>query len=97
MLQSIFGCSHSPWLLQIGLLFTGMLRLTAFPLQELRAVVQQLQAELQDKVQQLQTVEWEKCRELQAQEQRVQCLSQHLARKEQLLQVRCRKIQIERK
>ncbi|KAM6396620.1 myomegalin [Pluvialis apricaria] len=54
--------------------------------QELRAVVQQLQAELQDKAQQLQTVEWEKCRELQAQEQRVQCLSQHLARKEQLLQ-----------
>ncbi|XP_009959954.1 PREDICTED: myomegalin-like, partial [Leptosomus discolor] len=54
--------------------------------QELRAVVQQLQAELQDRAQQLQTVEWEKCRELQAQEQRVQCLSQHLARKEQLLQ-----------
>ncbi|XP_075567033.1 LOW QUALITY PROTEIN: myomegalin [Pelecanus crispus] len=54
--------------------------------QELRVVVQQLQAELQDKAQQLQTVEWEKCRELQAQEQRVQCLSQHLARKEQLLQ-----------
>ncbi|KAM6265265.1 myomegalin isoform 2-T2 [Spheniscus humboldti] len=54
--------------------------------QELRAVVQQLQAELQDKAQQLQTVEWEKCRELQAQEQRVQHLSQHLARKEQLLQ-----------
>ncbi|KAM6078568.1 LOW QUALITY PROTEIN: myomegalin-like [Theristicus caerulescens] len=54
--------------------------------QELRAVVQQLQAELQDKAQQLQTVEWEKCRELQTQEQRVQCLSQHLARKEQLLQ-----------
>ncbi|XP_075364184.1 myomegalin isoform X4 [Mycteria americana] len=54
--------------------------------QELRAVVQQLQAELQDKAQQLQTVEWEKCRELQAQEQRVQRLSQHLARKEQLLQ-----------
>ncbi|XP_025944934.1 myomegalin-like isoform X5 [Apteryx rowi] len=54
--------------------------------QELRAVVQQLQAGLQDKAQQLQTVEWEKCRELQAQEQRVQCLSQHLARKEQLLQ-----------
>ncbi|XP_074452980.1 myomegalin isoform X14 [Larus michahellis] len=54
--------------------------------QELRAVVQQLQAELQDKAQQLQTVEWEKCRELQAQEQRIQCLSQHLARKEQLLQ-----------
>ncbi|XP_021260423.1 myomegalin-like isoform X3 [Numida meleagris] len=54
--------------------------------QELRAVVQQLQAELQDKAQQIQTVEWEKCRELQAQEQRVQCLSQHLARKEQLLQ-----------
>ncbi|XP_051480701.1 myomegalin-like isoform X2 [Apus apus] len=54
--------------------------------QELRAVVQQLQAELQDKAQQLQTVEWEKCRELQAQEQRVQRLSQLLARKEQLLQ-----------
>ncbi|XP_031451576.1 myomegalin-like isoform X2 [Phasianus colchicus] len=54
--------------------------------QELRAVVQQLQAELQDKAQQIQAVEWEKCRELQAQEQRVQCLSQHLARKEQLLQ-----------
>ncbi|OXB57796.1 hypothetical protein ASZ78_000154 [Callipepla squamata] len=54
--------------------------------QELRAVVQQLQAELQDKAQQIQTVEWEKCRELQAQEQRIQCLSQHLARKEQLLQ-----------
>ncbi|PKU45767.1 myomegalin-like [Limosa lapponica baueri] len=54
--------------------------------QELRAVVQQLQAELQDKAQQLQTVEWEKCRELQAQEQRIQCLSQSLARKEQLLQ-----------
>ncbi|XP_068808071.1 myomegalin isoform X3 [Struthio camelus] len=54
--------------------------------QELRAVVQQLQAELQDKAQQLQVAEWEKCRELQAQEQRVQCLSQHLARKEQLLQ-----------
>ncbi|XP_072198832.1 myomegalin isoform X2 [Excalfactoria chinensis] len=54
--------------------------------QELRAVVQQLQAELQEKAQQIQTVEWEKCRELQAQEQRVQCLSQHLARKEQLLQ-----------
>ncbi|KFQ18206.1 Myomegalin, partial [Merops nubicus] len=54
--------------------------------QELRAVVQQLQAELQEKAQQLQTVEWEKCRELQAQAQRVQHLSQHLARKEQLLQ-----------
>ncbi|XP_064310742.1 myomegalin isoform X5 [Phalacrocorax carbo] len=54
--------------------------------QELRALVQQLQAELQDKAQQLQTVEWEKCRELQTQEQRVQHLSQHLARKEQLLQ-----------
>ncbi|XP_065599856.1 myomegalin isoform X2 [Cyrtonyx montezumae] len=54
--------------------------------QELRAVVQQLQAELQDKAQRIQTVEWEKCRELQAQEQRIQCLSQHLARKEQLLQ-----------
>ncbi|XP_075278524.1 myomegalin isoform X2 [Opisthocomus hoazin] len=54
--------------------------------QELRAVVQQLQAELQDKAQHLQTVEWEKCRELQAQGQRVQRLSQHLARKEQLLQ-----------
>ncbi|XP_061859147.1 myomegalin [Colius striatus] len=54
--------------------------------QELRAVVQQLQAELQDKARQLQTVEWEKCRELQAQEQSVQRLSQHLARKEQLLQ-----------
>ncbi|XP_074688932.1 myomegalin isoform X3 [Strix aluco] len=54
--------------------------------QELRAVVQQLQAELQDKAQQLQTVEWEKCRELQAQEQKVHRLSQHLARKEQLLQ-----------
>uniref|UniRef100_A0A8C6N6G9 Short myomegalin-like EB1 binding protein N-terminal domain-containing protein n=1 Tax=Melopsittacus undulatus TaxID=13146 RepID=A0A8C6N6G9_MELUD len=54
--------------------------------QELRAVVQQLQAELQSKAQQLQTVEWEKCRELQAQEQKIQHLSQHLARKEQLLQ-----------
>uniref|UniRef100_A0A8B9M3M0 Phosphodiesterase 4D interacting protein n=1 Tax=Accipiter nisus TaxID=211598 RepID=A0A8B9M3M0_9AVES len=54
--------------------------------QELRAIVQQLQTELQDKAQQLQTVEWEKCRELQAQEQRVQRLSQLLARKEQLLQ-----------
>uniref|UniRef100_A0A8C3PKD9 Short myomegalin-like EB1 binding protein N-terminal domain-containing protein n=1 Tax=Calidris pygmaea TaxID=425635 RepID=A0A8C3PKD9_9CHAR len=54
--------------------------------QELRAVVQELQAELQDKAQQLQTAEWEKCRELQAQEQRIQCLSQNLARKEQLLQ-----------
>lgn len=54
--------------------------------QELRAVVQQLQAELQDKAQQIQAVQWEKRRELQAQEQRVQCLSQHLARKEQLLQ-----------
>uniref|UniRef100_A0A8D0EW09 CDK5 regulatory subunit-associated protein 2/Myomegalin coiled coil domain-containing protein n=2 Tax=Strigidae TaxID=30459 RepID=A0A8D0EW09_STROC len=54
--------------------------------QELRAVVQQLQAELQDKAQQLQMVEWEKCRELQAQEQKVHRLSQHLARKEQLLQ-----------
>ncbi|XP_065529994.1 myomegalin isoform X2 [Lathamus discolor] len=54
--------------------------------QELRAVVQQLQAELQNKAQQLQTMEWEKCRELQAQEQRVQHLSQRLARKEQLLQ-----------
>ncbi|XP_009705244.1 PREDICTED: myomegalin-like, partial [Cariama cristata] len=54
--------------------------------QELRAVVQQLQGELQDKAQQLQTVEWEKCRELQAQEERVQHLSQRLARKEQLLQ-----------
>ncbi|KAJ7411841.1 hypothetical protein WISP_100486 [Willisornis vidua] len=54
--------------------------------QELRAVVQQLQAELQDKAQKLQAVEWEKCRELQAQEQRVQRLSQQLARKEQLLQ-----------
>lgn len=58
-------------------------------------MVQQLQAELQNKAQQLQTMEWEKCRELQAQEQRVQHLSQHLARKEQLLQVRCRKIQVE--
>ncbi|KAM9280114.1 myomegalin [Cariama cristata] len=54
--------------------------------QELRAVVQQLQGELQDKAQQLQTAEWEKCRELQAQEERVQHLSQRLARKEQLLQ-----------
>ncbi|KAM9543323.1 myomegalin [Guaruba guarouba] len=54
--------------------------------QELRTVVQQLQAELHNKAQQLQTVEWEKCRELQAQEQRVQHLNQHLARKEQLLQ-----------
>uniref|UniRef100_A0A6G1RH91 Uncharacterized protein n=1 Tax=Hypotaenidia okinawae TaxID=2861861 RepID=A0A6G1RH91_9GRUI len=54
--------------------------------QELRAVVQQLQAEMQDKAQQLQTVEWEKSRELQAQELRAQRLSQHLARKEQLLQ-----------
>lgn len=58
-------------------------------------MVQQLQAELQDKAQQIQAVEWEKCRELQAQEQRVQCLSQHLARKEQLLQVRFRKTQAE--
>ncbi|XP_062472178.1 myomegalin-like isoform X3 [Pezoporus occidentalis] len=54
--------------------------------QELRTLVQQLQAELQNKAQQLQTVEWQKCRELQAQEQRVQHLSQHLAHKEQLLQ-----------
>ncbi|XP_041885703.1 myomegalin-like isoform X5 [Corvus kubaryi] len=54
--------------------------------QELRAVVQQLQAELQDKAQQLQTLEWEKSHELQAQEQRVQRLTQQLARKEQLLQ-----------
>uniref|UniRef100_A0A8C6YXQ8 Short myomegalin-like EB1 binding protein N-terminal domain-containing protein n=1 Tax=Nothoprocta perdicaria TaxID=30464 RepID=A0A8C6YXQ8_NOTPE len=54
--------------------------------QELRAVVQQLQAELQDKAQQLQAAEWEKCCELQAQEQKVQRLNQHLARKEQLLQ-----------
>ncbi|KFQ43589.1 Myomegalin, partial [Nestor notabilis] len=54
--------------------------------QELRTVVQQLQAELQNKAHQLQNVEWEKCSELQAQEQRVQHLSQHLARKEQLLQ-----------
>ncbi|XP_014113030.1 PREDICTED: myomegalin-like [Pseudopodoces humilis] len=54
--------------------------------QELRAVVQQLQAELQDKAQQLQTLEWERSRELQAQEQRVQRLTQQLARKEQLLQ-----------
>ncbi|XP_054239892.1 myomegalin-like isoform X2 [Indicator indicator] len=54
--------------------------------QELRAVIQQLQAELQDKAQQLQTVEWEKCCELQAQEQRVQRLNHHLAHKEQLLQ-----------
>ncbi|XP_071291849.1 myomegalin isoform X6 [Agelaius tricolor] len=54
--------------------------------QELRAVVQQLQAELQDKAQQLQTLEWEKSRELQAQEQRVQRLIQQLAHKEQLLQ-----------
>uniref|UniRef100_U3JMD4 Uncharacterized protein n=1 Tax=Ficedula albicollis TaxID=59894 RepID=U3JMD4_FICAL len=44
--------------------------------QELRAVVQQLQAELQDKAQQLQTLEWEK----------IQRLTQQLARKEQLLQ-----------
>lgn len=58
-------------------------------------MVQQLQAELQNKAQQLQTMEWEKSRELEAQEQRVQHLSQHLARKEQLLQVRCRKIQVE--
>lgn len=57
-------------------------------------MVQQLQAELQDKAQQLQAAEWEKCRELQAQEQRVQRLSQNLARKEQLLQVRCGKIQV---
>lgn len=70
-------------------------KVCAFPSQELRAVVQQLQAELQDKAQQIQAMEWEKCRELQAQEQRVQCLSQHLARKEQLLQVRCRKTQTE--
>ncbi|XP_057886289.1 myomegalin isoform X3 [Melospiza georgiana] len=54
--------------------------------QELRAVVQQLQAELQDKAQQLQTLEWEKSCELQAQEQRVQRLTQQLAHKEQLLQ-----------
>nr|XP_026653025.1 myomegalin isoform X2 [Zonotrichia albicollis] len=54
--------------------------------QELRAVVQQLQADLQDKAQQLQTLEWEKSRELQAQEQRVQRLTQQLAHKEQLLQ-----------
>ncbi|XP_048169527.1 myomegalin-like isoform X8 [Corvus hawaiiensis] len=54
--------------------------------QELRAVVQQLQAELQDKAQKLQTLEWEKSHELQAQEQRVQRLTQQLARKEQLLQ-----------
>uniref|UniRef100_A0A8C3P5R8 Phosphodiesterase 4D interacting protein n=1 Tax=Cyanoderma ruficeps TaxID=181631 RepID=A0A8C3P5R8_9PASS len=54
--------------------------------QELRAVVQQLQADLQDKAQQLQTLEWEKSCELQAQEQRVQRLTQQLARKEQLLQ-----------
>uniref|UniRef100_A0A8C4UXR1 Phosphodiesterase 4D interacting protein n=1 Tax=Falco tinnunculus TaxID=100819 RepID=A0A8C4UXR1_FALTI len=54
--------------------------------QELRAVVQQLETELQDKAQQLQTVEWEKCRELQAQEQCFQHLNQQLARKEQLLQ-----------
>lgn len=60
-------------------------------------MVQQLQAELQDKAQQLQTLEWEKCRELQAEEQKAQCLSQHLARKEQLLQVRCRKIRIQHK
>uniref|UniRef100_A0A8D2NCY0 Phosphodiesterase 4D interacting protein n=1 Tax=Zonotrichia albicollis TaxID=44394 RepID=A0A8D2NCY0_ZONAL len=53
---------------------------------ELRAVVQQLQADLQDKAQQLQTLEWEKSRELQAQEQRVQRLTQQLAHKEQLLQ-----------
>lgn len=58
-------------------------------------MVQQLQAELQDKAQQLQAVEWEKCRELQAQEQRLQRLSQHLAHKEQLLQVRGRNIQVE--
>lgn len=58
-------------------------------------MVQQLQAELQDKAQQIQAVQWEKRRELQAQEQRVQCLSQHLARKEQLLQVRCRKTSTE--
>lgn len=55
-------------------------------------MVQQLQAELQDKAQQLQTLEWEKSRELHVQEQRVQRLTQQLARKEQLLQVRCRKI-----
>ncbi|XP_068055350.1 myomegalin isoform X7 [Anomalospiza imberbis] len=54
--------------------------------QELRAVVQQLQAELQDKAQQIETLEWEKSRELQAQEQRVQRLTQQLAHKEQLLQ-----------
>ncbi|XP_039929561.1 putative neuroblastoma breakpoint family member 8 isoform X2 [Hirundo rustica] len=54
--------------------------------QELRAMVQQLQAELQDKAQQLQTLEWEKSCELQAQEQRAQRLTQQLARKEQLLQ-----------
>lgn len=58
-------------------------------------MVQQLQAELQDKAQQIQAVQWEKRRELQAQEQRIQCLSQHLARKEQLLQVRCRKTSTE--
>lgn len=57
-------------------------------------MVQQLQAELQDKAQQIQAVQWEKRRELQAQEQRIQCLSQHLARKEQLLQVRCRRPQL---
>lgn len=60
-------------------------------------MVQQLQAELQDKSQQLQTVEWEKCHELQAQEQRVQRLSCHLAHKEQLLQVRCGNTQAEHK
>ncbi|XP_030135609.4 myomegalin isoform X5 [Taeniopygia guttata] len=54
--------------------------------QELRVVVKQLQAELQDKAQQLQTLEWEKSCELQAQEQRVQRLTQQLAHKEQLLQ-----------
>ncbi|XP_019357505.1 PREDICTED: myomegalin-like isoform X6 [Gavialis gangeticus] len=54
--------------------------------QELRGFVQKLQAELKDKGQQLQNLEWEKCRETQAHEQRLQCLSQSLALKEQLLQ-----------
>ncbi|EMP34555.1 Myomegalin [Chelonia mydas] len=54
--------------------------------QELRGVVQQVQAELQHKAQQLRTLEGERCCEIRAQEQRVQRLSQRLAHKEQLLQ-----------
>lgn len=56
--------------------------------QELRSFVQKLQAELKDKGQQLQNLEWEKCHETQAHEQRLQRVSQSLAHKEQLLQVR---------